>query len=734
VDPADPLMARLLLALLLLLLLGLAGLLALPAPDRSAGRIAGPARPPPARSEPPAEKQILFGDLHVHTTFSIDALVYGAALLSGEGAHPPADACDYARWCSAVDFFSINDHAEGLTPARWEETKASIRQCNAVAGDPASPDLVAFLGYEWTQLGRTPETHYGHRNVIFRGLGDGQVAARPITALPDGTTGRAKAMGLVRALERVGRGVLGGAGEFLWLVSEMMEVPDCPRGVPPAALPADCRENAATPAELYARLAAFGDDVLVIPHGLAWGVHAPPGARLDSLLAGGQHDPVREPLLEIYSGHGNGEEFRDLPELVADPGNPLACPAPTRELLPCCWQAGEIVRERCGDATAAECEARVAEARRLALEAGAAARRTLPDAPLEAWLDCDQCRDCFKPVMNLRPRQTAQYSLVATLPSDSGAPGPPQRLRYGFIASTDSHRARAATGFKQRDRTGTTDATGYPSARLERLLDPWLVGRQEDPLRAQAVPAEPQGIRGLLSVDREASFLYPGGAVAVHAEGRSRDAIFAALARRETYGTSGPRIQLWFDLLNAPGGRAPMGSEVTLAEVPRFEVRAAGDRVQEPGCAEESLRALGPERLASLCRGECYRPGSTREPIVAIEVVRVRERRSAVEAAADLIEDPWRRFDCAPDPEGCVVRFADDEFPASGRPASYYVRALQAEAPAINAATLRTEFDAEGNAVAVKPCLAGWRTPASDDCLAPAQERAWSSPIFVDPP
>jgi hypothetical protein len=673
---------------------------------------------------PPA-KQILFGDLHVHTTFSPDAFLYGLPIFGGEGAHPPADACDFARWCAGLDFFSINDHAEGLTPALWSETQRSIRECSARNLDPEQPDLVPFLGWEWTQTGPTPESHYGHRNVVLEGLAPEQVPARPISSR---VAERASTPPLLvfEIASLLAHAVAPAPyAEMVDRFGQMAGAPACAEGVGVRELPPDCLESTATPGELFAKLDEWGVPSLVIPHGLAWGIHAPPGADMRTQLRRAQHDPARERLIEVMSGHGNGEEFR----AAAEEGLVPECPAPTPGFLPCCWRAGELMRERCGPLSPGECDARVAEARRLAFAAGAQAHRVIPGTRTEDWLDCDQCRDCFKPASFLRPRLTAQYGAALSNSDEPDATGRPFRYRWGFIASTDTHTARGGSGYKQVAREAMTDQRGPPSAEDAARIERWVLRASDQP---PPVPYEPSRLLELFDGERTASFLYPGGIVAVHADARDRASIWAALERREVYGTSGPRMLLWFDLLNGPGGRQPMGSEAALAENPRFEVRALGAPVEQPGCPAEAAAALGAERMHSLCRDECHHPGEARHPITAIEVVRIRPQRTADEPVAPLIEDVWRRLPCPPDPAGCVVSFADDDFAASGRDAVYYVRALQAETPAINGANLRTEFDAEGNALRVTPCSGGFRTPPSDDCLAPVQERAWSSPIYVD--
>jgi hypothetical protein len=677
-------------------------------------------------------KQILFGDLHVHTTFSVDAFMRTLPFMQGEGAHPPADACDYARYCSSLDFWSINDHAEGITPAHWQETKESIRQCNAAAGDAQNPDLVSYLGWEWTQVGSTPETHYGHKNVVFRETAEDRVPTRPISAragvLAETFARRPPLWQRLRVplLDFFHRQRYLDFGE---LQEEILAVPLCPKGVDTKQLPVDCHETAETPDVLFEKLAQWGLESMVIPHGTTWGFYTPPGSTFDKQLKGAMHDEERQRLFEVYSGHGNSEEYRTWQAVETGADGEPTCPAPTKDYLPCCWQAGELIRARCADPNAPECEQRVAMARTNYLKANISGFRTVPGASPEDWKDCGQCRDCFNPAFSYRPGNSAQYALAIT---SFDNPAKPRRFRFGFIGSSDNHSARPGTGYKEFARRSTTEAIGAKN-------ETWrtrIFGEPEKPAptsrSVDEVPNE-QAFQ-MFDLERQASFFMTGGLVAVHSPGRDRDSIWEALKQREVYATSGERILLWFDLVNGPNGRLiPMGGQAQLASPPRFRVRAAGSFEQKPGCPDYATQALGKDRLELLCRNECYNPSDQRRLITRIEVVRVRPQVRPHEPVRELIEDPWRRFDCPADRAGCTVEFEDPSFLLNGRPAVYYVRAIQEPTPAVNAGGLRCERDAEGNCTKVHICHGDYRTPFDDDCLTPNEERAWSSPIYLQP-
>lgn len=693
--------------------------------QRDAGAVA------PGVGDRAGRKQILFGDLHVHTTFSADAFVRSLPMLQGEGVHPPADACDFARYCSALDFWSITDHAEALSPRHWRDTKEAIRQCNAIAGDPRNPDVVAFLGWEWTQVGATPETHYGHKNVILRHTDDDKVPARPIAALSPQLLGALRRPPPLR--QRLMFPLLDWRNrqryfDFGRYVEELAGTPICPEGFDVRALPPDCSETTDTPQGLFEKLNQWGHEAIVIPHGTTWGFYTPPGATWDKQLTAQQHDPARQTLIEVYSGHGNSEEFRPWREIASDAEGRPVCPEPTPAYEPCCWRAGEIVRARCGDLPAEECDRRVAQARLDYLTAGAAGRLTVPGTTIEDWKDCGQCRDCFAPAFTYRPRSSVQYILALANP----AAGQPRHFELGFVASSDTHTARPGTGYKEYGRRMMTEAAG---ARDEAWAERIGVPREPPAPTSRRLDPDDMPTPAFLALDleRQASFFLTGGLVAVHADGRDRDAIWDALLRREVYGTSGERILLWFDLLNGPSGPLPMGASAALADAPRFRVRAVGSFVQRPGCPPVSVNALSPERLAHLCRGECYNPGDERHRLTRIEVVRIRRQREPGEAVETLIDDPWRVFPCPGTSSGCAVEFSDPEFRGLGRDVLYYVRAIQEPTPAVNARGLRCEYDAAGRCVRTNPCFGDYRTPYEDNCLAPLEERAWSSPIFLRP-
>ncbi len=687
--------------------------------QRIAARDAGVARP----------KQILFGDLHVHSTFSFDAFQMSLPMAGGDGAHPIADACDFARHCSGLDFWSINDHAVTLTPRRWSETVDSIRQCNEVAENASAPDLVTYLGWEWTQVGTAPENHYGHKNVILRHLDDERIPTRPISAgTPPGmpSVQEAQPSPFLLGMFSLSQWNEGGPS-FARYTTETTSVPDCPLGVPVRELPLDCREVAPTPEDLFEKLDDWGHESMVIPHGTTWGYYTPLGSAWDKQLTSAQHDPNRQGLVEVFSGHGNSEEYRPFREVLIAEDGARSCPAPSASFLPSCWRAGEIIESRClveGEG-ADECAERAEKARQDFVDAdfngGYAA---VPGTEVKDWQDAGQCRDCFQPSFNYRPRSSVQYMMAL---GRADAAGDPLRFRFGFIAASDNHSARPGTGYKEVARTEFTEQ------RFGNFADgPLAAGGDREPrAESKSVELESVGTPFLVfEVERQASFFSTGGLAAVHANGRDRDSLWEAMKRREVYGTSGPRILLWFDLLNSPTGRpAPMGSAVRLEESPIFQVRAVGSFVQKPGCPADASSALQPDRLARLCQGECYHPSDQRRQISRIEVVRIRPQQTPDEDVGALIEDPWKVLPCPDDPAGCQVAFTDESFVSTGRDALYYVRAIEETSPAVAANPLGCRYDDRGRCVDVDPCL---DRSDDDDCLAATEERAWSSPIFVD--
>tara|TARA_Y100000768_G_scaffold249487_1_gene189482 strand:- start:4725 stop:6884 length:2160 start_codon:yes stop_codon:yes gene_type:complete len=658
------------------------------------------------------KSQILFGDLHVHTTYSIDAFTLELPMMGLQGVHDSSMACDFARYCANLDFFSFNDHAEGLTPEHWRQQKEIVEQCNVSNSDPVTNDLVVFPGWEWTQIGTSKENHWGHRNVIFKDIYN--LPARPIGARTPNS-----GLGVFDTTEQaVGARWLDilnfkRYSDLKWLLNEVRSIPYCEAGVTSTQLPLDCYEYASSPRELFNKLDEWNYDSIVIPHGQSWGYHVPLGTSWDNRLNAEGHDPNKQILLEIMSGHGNSEEYRDIASANFLQSDEMICPEPTDDFLPCCWQAGEIQKKRCDGLSEEECSARVELAKRYTLEGGPYTNMVFPEAKPEEWLSCDQCTDCFKPAFNYRPKQSAQYALAIS--NFELSEEDPQRYNFGFIASTDDHTARPGTGYKQYERRKMTFATGVKSKIWEYKY------KAEDP----NFPEIPKITPGESQPDSErvSSFVYPGGILAVHSSGRGKDAIWSALKNKNVYGTSGPRILLWFDLINSPQGSAPMGSEIVMSQNPRFLVKAAGSFKQNSGCSDESVDALSSDRLEYLCSGECYNPSNERHALEKIEVIKITPQSYAGESIKPLIQDPWMSIPCKGNSE-CVIEFEDQNF---SRDSVYYVRVMQEATPAINGASLsdREEFTL---------CKGSFRTDLNDDCLSPVNERAWSSPIYVNKP
>ncbi|ETN93968.1 DUF3604 domain-containing protein [Zhouia amylolytica] len=269
-------------------------------------------------------------------------------------------------------------------------------------------------------------------------------------------------------------------------------------------------------------------------------------------------------------------------------------------------------------------------------------------------------------------------------------------FKYGFIGDSDTH--NSASAIEEDNYTGKFGFENDPKHRLE----------------------GPPGVSDAAA--KQVRQFSSGGLAAVWAVSNTRDAIFEAIKKKETYATSGPRMKLrvfggyGFDknILNTPEwihtaykNGVPMGGDLkaSTAEAPSFIVHAIKeanganlDRIQvikgwidDTGKAQEKIYnvALSDNRTVD-AMGKAVPVGNT---------VNASEASYTNDIGAAELKTVW----------------TDPDF-NTGQYAFYYVRVIQIPTPRWST------YDAKR--MGVEP---------RNDLPVSIQERAWSSPIWYNP-
>ncbi len=604
-----------------------------------------------AKPAPTPARNAYFGDLHIHTSWSLDGyIIFNRTTPDDAYAFAQGDAIEFygrppAKLAVPLDFAAVTDHAEFLGETRLCSDPAATAYHTQLCADirneqqdPAvenrifvnvllkilraeKPERPAFCGeqgqdcdaasrHRWRELQQVADKHYRpgefttfiayewtgeqggnrHRNVIFRN-----------STVPE------KAWSMIE-IPTV---------EGLWKKLDEQCAPPC--------------------------------DVLTISHssnqskGLRFAGMNTDGAPLTPAEAA--YRAAREPLVEIMQfagdsecriGLGTEDEYCDFEKFDLRP----VCPNPPR-----------------------------------------------PGSTLQCAPVCDESggpEGCVSAASYVRNGLKAGLTLQQKLGAN------PYKL--GFVGSTDAHNANPG----DTDEDDHQGHFGYLDAEPEdRLLLALKTGFKQLPRN-------------------------PGGLAAVWAEENTRDSIFDALRRRETFGTSGNRILIRFfggwefparldpstDLAQL-GYRdgVPMGADLPKAKIgaaPRFLVWA--------------MQAVDGERLQRLQVVKGW-----------LEDGKPRERVYDVACSDGLVPDPVTHR--CPDngarvsPRDCRVTadtgatqlrgvWEDPDFDASEQ-AFYYLRALE------NPRCRWSTFDALRLA-----------RPLPPNAPPIIQERAWSSPIW----
>jgi hypothetical protein len=262
----------------------------------------------------------------------------------------------------------------------------------------------------------------------------------------------------------------------------------------------------------------------------------------------------------------------------------------------------------------------------------------------------------------------------------------------GVIASTDTH-------------DGTPGAVDEASWRGHR-------GNVDDEVD------ERLGVRSF----RAGPIFNPGGLAAVWAEENSRPRIFAALKRREVYGTSGPRM-----VVRLFGG---WELDAGLCDDPRgVELADAGGVPMGSVLATPSAAVTAPSFFIAATKD----PGTADHPGTALQRIQIIKgwvesgvaHERIFDVAGDADNGASVGADCTPTGPGfdslCAV-WTDPEF-APRQLAFYYARVV--ENPSCRWTAL--QCNRAGEDAELPSC-------SDPDLERVIQERAWTSPIWYEPP
>ena len=345
-------------------------------------------------------------------------------------------------------------------------------------------------------------------------------------------------------------------------------------------------------------------------------------------------------------------------------------------------------------------------------------------SPLDEWAEFE--------ILNTRKGNVGQYSLphgsyvrealVNGLALQSEGRGNP--FRMGFIGSSDAH--NSAPSHDEAKHFGSTvlsssaetrGAVPYSEATLKRMAA--LPESLRSPRPAFTETEDQYG------PIRSAQFS-AAGLAAVWAEENSREAIFDAMRRKETYATSGPRIKLRF-FAGYGLDRLDLDGQGFAAAAYRGGVPMGGDLLAEGGgtplflaWAQRDPEGAPLQRL-QIIKG-WYDGGHRRETREAIYDLACSDGL-AVDPATHRCPDNGavvNPADCAHNPglgaSELKAIWADPDFDPSIN-AVYYVRVLE------NPSCRWSMWDAVRAGVPPRPGI-----PAI------IQERAWSSPIWLVKP